>query len=158
MRVIRSLLAGLAVALVACAGSEIEDRQAQVAETGSAVMPFDLERTTHFFEKGDRGGLQTVVSDDEDAGQVSLIRAHLAEEAERFARGDFHDPEMIHGEDMAGLHTLVNGHDKLTIAYREIEYGAEISYESRDPVLIEAIHEWFDAQLADHGDHAQAHR
>jgi len=28
----------------------------------------------------------------------------LAEEAQRFSQVDFHDPQMIHGEDMAGLH------------------------------------------------------
>lgn len=40
---------------------------------------------------------------------VALIRSHLAEEAERFARGDFHDPAMIHGDDMAGLLRVGSG-------------------------------------------------
>jgi hypothetical protein len=155
--------AGLAVMLLAaggaaCGGGELEERQAEVAEAGSAVMPFDLDRTTHVFEKLEDGGLQTVVADEEDPEQVALVRTHLADEAERFARGDFHDPAMIHGEDMPGLHALVMGHDRLEISYREVERGAEIRYTSGDPALVAAIHEWFDAQLSDHGEHAQPHR
>lgn len=143
---------------VSCGKSDLERRQAEVAETGGAVMPFDLDATTHVFEKVEDGGLQTIVADAEDPDQVSLIRAHLAEEAERFARGDFHDPAMIHGEDMPGLHALVMGHDRLEITYRDIERGAEIRYATEDASLVAAIHQWFDAQLSDHGQHAQPHR
>lgn len=100
----------LPILLIACQ-SQVEsslqsERQAIVAERGVEVMPFDLERTTHIFEKIDNGGLQQAISDDKDVEQVGLIRAHLAEEAKRFSQGDFHDPEMIHGENMTGLHEL----------------------------------------------------
>ncbi|MGW8281776.1 MAG: aspartate carbamoyltransferase [Gemmatimonadota bacterium] len=144
-------------AALACSGQDLEQRRAEVAEAGAEVMPFDLERSTHFFEKLEDGGLQTVLSDDEDVEQVALIRTHLAEEAERFARGDFHDPSMIHGENMAGLHALVTGHDRLTITYQDVPDGGEIRYESRDPQLVDAIHVWFEAQVRDHGEHAQSH-
>ena len=147
----------LALALAACTPPDAQ-RRSEVAEAGRTVMPFDLDATTHVFEKTPDGGLQTVVADADDAEQVGLVRAHLTEEAERFARGDFHDPAMIHGEDMAGLHALMMGHDRITIAYREVERGAEIRYASEDAAMVEAIHQWFDAQLRDHGEHAQAHR
>lgn len=120
-------------------------------------MPFDLDATTHVFEKLEDGGRQTVVADDDDPEQVALIRAHLSEEAERFARGDFHDPAMIHGDDMAGLHALMAGHERVTVTYGDVERGAEIRYRSEDPALVEAVHQWFDAQLRDHGEHARAH-
>jgi len=158
MRTTRSIVLSALLLTAACAGERLEERQAEVAETGSEVMPFDLERSTHVFEKTDFGGVQTVVSDDRDEGQIASIRSHLAAEADRFARGDFHDPEMIHGDDMAGLHALVTGHDRLTITYRDVEDGGEIRYESRDESLVAAIHDWFDAQLRDHGEHAQSHR
>ena len=119
----------------ACAESSQGTRQAEVAEAGRGVMPFDLDASTHIFEKLPDGGLQTVVADAADPDQVSLIRAHLTEEAERFARGDFHDPAMIHGDDMAGLHALMTGHDRLEVAYREVERGAEIRYATDDPAL-----------------------
>ena len=50
------------------------------------------------------------------------------------------------------------GHDRITISYGEVDRGAEIRYASEDPALVEAIHQWFDAQLRDHGEHAQSHR
>lgn len=154
----RAALVATLVALAACADADLKQRQTEVAVAGSAVMPFDLESTTHVFEKIEQGGLQTVVADADDAEQVSLIREHLSEEAERFARGDFHDPAMIHGHDMPGLHELVMGHEQLEVDYREVPRGAEIRYTSEDSVLVTAVHEWFEAQLNDHGTHAQSHR
>lgn len=58
---------------------------------------------------------------------------------------------------MGGLHDLVMGHEQLVIEYHEIELGAEITYSSEDPKLVKALHSWFDAQLADHGEHAKSH-
>lgn len=157
-RAIRMGAAFVAVCVAACGDSDLDRRRAGVAESGRAVMPFDLEATTHVFEKLEDGGLQTVVADADDPEQIALIRSHLSKEAERFARGDFHDPAMIHGEEMPGLHTLIEGHNRLRITYRDVERGAEIRYGSEDPALAQAIHQWFDAQLSDHGQHAQPHR
>lgn len=151
----RSSVAVLMFLACACADTAEEGRQDEVAAVGAEVMPFDLDRSTHVFAVTERGGVQTVRSDDGDAEQVDLIRAHLREEAERFARGDFHDPSMIHGEDMPGLHALVLGHERITVAYRDVELGGEIRYESSDEELVQALHTWFAAQLSDHGEHAQ---
>ena len=158
------LLSVLLVFAIGCKSAEtttapvdhagMSERQAEVADRGAMVMPFDLERTTHVFSKESYGGLQKVVSDDGDKKQVALIREHLSHEAERFAKGDFHDPSMIHGEHMAGLHQLVMGHDKMTVEYSEIPEGAQIIYRTDDPSMVEAIHQWFDAQVSDHGRHA----
>ena len=41
-----------------------QTRQKEVAVKGAKVMPFDLERTTHVFQKLDDGGLQKVVVKD----------------------------------------------------------------------------------------------
>jgi hypothetical protein len=134
------------------------DRTAQVAEIGATVMPFILDETTHIFEQLDNGGRQQVLADSGYADQVPLIQEHLQEEATRFASGDFHDPEAIHGDAMPGLHDLVMGHDRIVIEYSELPNGGQILYTSGDPELVGAIHQWFDAQVADHGAHAQAHR
>lgn len=157
-RVTRMVVAFVAVCVAACGDSDLERRRAAVAEAGRTVMPFDLEATTHVFENLDDGGRQSVVAGADDPGQIELIRSHLSEEGERFARGDFHDPAMIHGDEMPGLHTLIMGHKRLKITYRDVERGAEIRYGSEDPALVEAIHQWFDAQRSDHGQHAQPHR
>ncbi len=146
----------LVVLLAACSTQSHSDRIAEVAKKGESVMPFDLERSTHIFRKQADGGLQQVVSDDGDADQIAEIRAHLEEEAGRFQNGDFHDPAMIHGDDMAGLHELVQGADQLSIVYSEIENGGQIVYSAEIPELVEALHLWFDQQLSDHGSHAQS--
>ncbi len=92
--------AGLALAAVAVLGTlwatgalaSQETRQEEIAEKGGQVMPFDLEKTTHVFEKTQTGGVQKVVADDpNDAEQITLIREHLEEEAAAFRRGDLSD-------------------------------------------------------------------
>ena len=162
MRFIQFCLLISIVALSGCTfvlEEPVSDRQAEVAAKGAEVMPFDLEQTTHIFESIDDGGRQQVIADDPtDLVQIALIREHLAEEAERFAAGDFHDPMMIHGERMAGLHDLMMNAHKMRIEYSELSNGAQILYTTDDPEFVSAIHLWFEAQLADHGDHATDHR
>jgi hypothetical protein len=132
-----------------------ESRQEEVAARGAVVMPFDLEKTTHVFNKTDDGGVETVVADDgADTEQVTLIREHLRKEANLFARGDFSDPVAIHGADMPGVKELAEGASRLEIEYRDLSDGASLIYSSADGALVDAIHEWFDAQLSDHGSHA----
>lgn len=161
MKATHSLIGLIAAGLVGCQGADTtsgEDRQSEVAVIGATVMPFDLDATTHVFEKTVDGGVQQVVADGDSPEQAELVREHLREEAVRFAAGDFHDPEMIHGADMPGLHELVMGHERLVVEYETIDAGAQIRYSSDDPQLVIALHAWFDAQLDDHGDHARALR
>ncbi|MFI5484746.1 hypothetical protein [Micromonospora echinaurantiaca] len=130
-------------------------RQADIAQKGASVMPFDLERTTHRFTKTDTGGVQTVVADDpQDAAQITLIRQHLTEEAERFRRGDFTDPGRIHGNEMPGLDALRAHGGRITIDYTTTPDGARVTYTTGDTKLRGALHHWFDAQVSDHGQHA----
>lgn len=148
---------------VACATPAVEQpsgssRQEEVARKGSTVMPFDLARTTHYFDDTSHGGTETVKANDPaDARQAALVRYHLATEAERFRRGDFSDPAAIHGEHMAGLAVLRRSAGKLRVDYREVPGGASLTYASEDPAVIAAIHDWFAAQRADHGAHSHMH-
>ena len=158
------LAATAAVALTfACTDGGIEQptpaasaaRQAEVAERGSSVMPFDLDRTTHHFAKTDTGGVQSVTADNPaDATQVELVQQHLQQEAERFRRGDFADPARIHGGDMPGLAALRGSAGKISVDYAATADGARITYATGDSVLVTALHSWFDAQVSDHGAHA----
>jgi hypothetical protein len=43
---------------------------------------------------------------------------------------------------------------QLHVQYKELANGAEITYSAEDKALINAVHQWFDAQLADHGSDA----
>jgi hypothetical protein len=132
------------------------DRQQIVAERGAVVMPFDLDATTHHFVPTVDGGVQTVVADDPtDAGQVQLVQSHLQGEAEAFARGDFGDPERIHGTEMPGLAVLRNSAGSLAVEYQARGDGAELTFTSADPAVVAALHDWFAAQTSDHGRHAE---
>lgn len=133
-----------------------EARLNEVARRGAQIMPFNLEQTTHIFTKTEKGGLQqVVVKDVSNAEQITLIRDHLSKISREFARGDFSSPAKIHGEDMPGLGELRKARPgQITVEYKELTNGAQIAYSADDSNLIEAIHQWFDAQLSDHGRHA----
>jgi hypothetical protein len=160
LRTASALVVTSAAALVLFAAAILpaQTRQEEVAAKGAKVMPFDLEQTTHVFQKLDDGGLQkVVVKDPANKKQITLIQTHLKEESERFRKGDFSDPAKIHGEDMPGLAQLKAGAAKVDIRYTDLPDGAQIRYTAKDPKLVAALHRWFDAQLSDHGHHATGH-
>jgi hypothetical protein len=127
-------------------------RQEEIEKRGAQVMPFSLERTVHIFAKTKSGGVQQViVKDPSDTRQIMLIREHLSKISKEFAQGDFSDPARIHGNDMPGLSELEKARPgQLRITYKELPNGAQIEYSSDNTGLVDAIHRWFDAQLADH--------
>jgi hypothetical protein len=151
-----TLILALAGGLSACAGHSMH--RAEVARRGSHVMPFSLQATTHVFTQVADGGIQQVlVKDPADRDQIARVRQHLRDIAAQFSRGDFSAPSHIHGDAMPGLAALKAAPPgAITIGYRDLPDGAELRYRSRDPALVAALHDWFDAQVADHGADAVA--
>lgn len=150
----------------AIAASE-RSRQETVAERGPDVMPFDLQASTHIFTKTKSGGIQQVVAKNgRDAAQIRLIRTHLQEIAAQFSKGDFSGPTHIHGADMPGLAELKKAKpSEIKVQYQEMKDGAKIVYTTNQPRLVNALHQWFDAQVSDHGhdareghDHSMMHQ
>lgn len=136
-------------------------RHAEVANRSKDVMPFSLKATTHVFTKTVEGGIQRVVAKKSaDAGQTKLVRRHLQEIREQFLKGDFSGPSHIHGKNMPGLEELRSAKlGQMAIDYRAVDGGAELSYRTSDPMMVAALHKWFDAQLSDHGaDAVPGHR
>ena len=133
-----------------------EQRLDEIAERGSHVMPFDLEKTTHIFSKTDTGGIQQVIAKDKsDTEQINLIRSHLSAITKEFKQGNFSNPEKIHGASMPGLAELRTAKTgQIKIEYKELPDGAEITYATHIEKLKLSIHQWFDAQLSDHARHA----
>ncbi len=137
-----------------------------VRERSADVMPFEMMATTHVFTKSPTGGVQRVVVKNAGAAQqIQLVRGHLRDIADKFRRRDFSGPEHVHGAQMPGLAALrgVPPQD-LAVVYRDLPAGAEIEYSSSRASIVVALHQWFDAQLADHGtdaiaghDHAMPH-
>ncbi|MFM0295176.1 MULTISPECIES: aspartate carbamoyltransferase [Paraburkholderia] len=145
------VMAGLGAAVESFAADA--ERQAEVAQRGAEVMPFSLKATTHIFTKSDDGGSQQVIAKNQsDSRQIRLIRKHLREIQTQFQRGDFSAPARTHGADMPGLAQLRAAKPgQISIAYKDIRGGGELTYRSNEPNLVSSLHAWFDAQLSDHG-------
>jgi hypothetical protein len=58
---------------------------------------------------------------------------------------------------MPGLAQLKAGAAKIYVRYSALPDGAQIRYQAKDPKLVTALHQWFSAQLSDHGSHATHH-
>jgi hypothetical protein len=131
-------------------------RQAEVAQRGETVMPFSLKATTHVFTKTANGGIQRVVAKDAaDGGQVELVRQHLREIKRQFLGGNFSGPMTIHGQEMPGLAQLRKARPgQIAITYQEVKGGAQLEYKTANAGMVAALHQWFDAQLSDHGSDA----
>jgi hypothetical protein len=133
------------------------ERLGEIVERGVQVMPFALDKTQHIFNKTENGGIQQVIAKDHaDSEQIALIRKHLLNLAQHFATGDFSGPQRIHGEAMPGVKALSMGASKLHFDYSELANGAQIRFRTKEPDLIAAVHQYFDAQLSDHGHHAMS--
>ena len=141
------------LAMASVMAAQAQQRQAEVAARGAGVMPFDLKDSSHIFTKSRNGGLQQVQArNPKDIAQVRLIRSHLRDIAARFEQGDFSAPTQIHGDDMPGLAQLkLAMPGEISVQYRELFNGAQIRYATSNPALVPVLHQWFDAQLADHG-------
>ncbi len=131
--------------------------QEHVHEMAHGVMPFDISKTLHIFKMTESGGAERVVARDAAAAdQIALIQEHLQHEADRFQRGDFSDPAMLHGVMMPGLKELQAGAARIKVLYGALPAGAEITFETTDLHLLTALHRWFGAQLSEHGADARA--
>lgn len=152
-----AFMISLSITFPAFAGQGADDERLDLIERrGAQVMPFSLEQTTHVFTKTENGGIQKViVKDGKNIEQIRLIRGHLSKIANEFSQQDFSSPQKIHGEDMPGLDELRSARTgELSVSYSELPNGARIDYRSDKPEVIEAVHQWFYAQLSDHARHA----
>ena len=137
--------------------STLSQRQQMIHSRSHMVMPFDMNKVTHYFIKKDNGGVLMIkAKDPEDTAQISLIRKHLAKENAMFSKGNFRDPATLHGANMPGIKTLAESKDRYQVKYTELPDGAKLTFTSKDTAVINALHIWFDAQLKDHGKDAKA--
>ncbi len=129
-----------------------EQRQKMIHSESHRVMPFTMNEVTHYFISREDGGVLMIkVKDPEDTLQISLIRDHLKKEQKLFSKGDFRDPEALHGKGMPGVKTLSESAGKLNVGYKKLPDGAMLRFASKDTAVINAVHIWFEAQLKDHG-------
>jgi len=125
----------------------------EVHQRVQQVVPYKLDQVRQTFTKTVHGGVQHVVAKSaDDTRQIKLIQEHLSEIANQFRKGDFSVTERMHGADMPGLAQLKMAKtDDIRFEYKALDNGAQIHYSTEYPQFVQALHEWFDAQISEHG-------
>ena len=125
----------------------------EVDQRMQQVVPFALDQTLETFTKTVHGGVQHVLAKSaDDTQQIKLIQEHLQKLANQFRKGDFSSTERVHGADMPGLAQLKRAEpDDIKFEYKALKNGAQIHFSTEYPQYDKALHEWFDAQMSDHG-------
>lgn len=137
--------------------STLMHRQHMIHSDSPMVMPFNMNKVTHYFIKNHNGGILIIKTKDKnDTTQAALVKKHLKKEYKLFSDADFRDPKTLHGMNMPGLKTLSNSKGKFKVEYKNLLDGAQLKFISKDSKVIKAIHLWFDAQLKDHGRDAKS--
>jgi hypothetical protein len=138
-------------------GASADTKQEQVHGMSHSVMPFDMAKTLHIFHMTEHGGVQKVIARDAaDQRQLAMIRQHLKHEAEAFSKGDYSDPDHLHGPTMPRLAEVKANAASIRVSYAALPNGAALTFETKDLHALTAIHRWFGAQLSEHGADAQA--
>lgn len=122
------------------------------------MLPYSAEKTETTYSKTVHGGVQhVVVKSASDSTQVKAVQEHLRMMVEHYRKGDFSMPERVHGKDMPGLAQLKMAKaDDIKFEYKDLENGGQIHFSSEYPQFVSALHEWFDAQISEHGNPAQS--
>ena len=128
----------------------------EVQQRTQQVVPYSLDQTQMTFTKTVHGGVQhVVVKSADNTQQIKLIQENLLKMANDFRNGDFSVTEHIHGGTMPGLAQIKKAEtDDIKYEYKALPNGAQIHYSTEYPLYVQALHEWFDAQMSEHGNEA----
>jgi hypothetical protein len=134
------------------------NREEQIHQMAHSVVPIDTSKTLYLFKKTKAGGVQRVVAKDPRAtDQAAIIQWHVKHETERFQHGDYSDPAMPHGADIAALKELQAGASHIQVSFAAaLPAGAEITFNTTDRHMLTALHRWFGAHSSEHGAHARS--
>lgn len=154
MKIYSLLLAGLVLFTGAAfaADNTSSAQNDEIRQRTQTVTPYDINKTKQMFTRTVHGGVQHVVAKSpEDSEQIKLIQAYLLKLSNNFSAGDFSETERAHGADMPGLARLKMAQPyDIKYEYKALPDGAQIHYSTEYPLLTQALHEWFDAQMSDH--------
>lgn len=129
---------------------------AGVQSRGNAVMGVDQTTSTHVFEPLPDGGRIALQTDSVDAAGAETIRAHMRDIADRFAKGDFTLPGMVHAmPSVPGTAVMTARRAGIRYVVEPLPRGAQVRIITRDAEAIAAVHEFLAFQRMDH--RAMAH-
>jgi hypothetical protein len=123
---------------------------ALVQTRGHVAMGVDQYSSAHRFEPLPDGGRITLVRDGDDPAGVTQIRAHMAEIAAAFRRGDFTVPGFVHDRAVPGTATMAARRSRISYIADTLPHGGSLRIHSTDSVAISAIHQFLAFQRQDH--------
>ncbi len=122
---------------------------------GKQAMGVDQYTSVHKFDSYPDGGRIELQRDRDDSAGVAAIRAHIAEIASAFKRGDFSTPAFVHMQMVPGTKTMAAKRSLIAYEVHNLPRGAELRITTTDPEALKAIHEFMAFQRSDH--HAAGH-
>lgn len=152
-RLLSIVLPSLALTVGASAQQTTGSAHAQHLDaTGTQVMGFDQDKTTHHFLMYEDGGAVDVsVKDKADKTNIDAIRAHLPHIAMIFGQGHFESPMSVHDTTaVPGIAELARLKDKVTYTYTNTPAGGRVDIVTTDKDAIAAVHAFLKFQIQEH--------
>lgn len=139
-------------------------KKVEQSSANSQLVPYDTQQALESFSKTVHGGIMHIVAKSADnTQQVKLIQQYLRQTAAEYKKGDFSSTERFHGSGMPGLAQMKSAAtDDIRYDYKALPNGGQIHFSTEYPHLLNALHDWFDAQIKEHGsvalpEHEQHH-
>jgi hypothetical protein len=141
----------------ACSDAQREARNdtgfAALQSRGQDAMGVDQYTSAHQFEPLPDGGRIALQRDSTDRAGVETIRVHMRDIADRFSRGDFTIPGVVHAREVPGTRVMADRKAQIAYEARDLPGGAEVRIRATDPVAVDAVHEFLAFQRSDHRAH-----
>jgi hypothetical protein len=127
------------------------EHQADVEKHGGQAMGFPPDKTTHHFVlTADGGAIEVTVNDAKDVENLQAIRSHLKQIAAMFSNGDFSVPMFVHSQVPPGVTELKDRRTEVRYSLEELPSGGLIRITTTNRDAINAVHDFFAFQIADH--------
>lgn len=123
---------------------------AATQKRGKQVMGVDQYTSTHVFESLPDGGRIILQRDASDPVDERTIRAHMRAIAERFGKGDFALPGLVHDMQVPGTAVMAKKKRRIRYVATNLPRGAEVRITTRDAEALKALHEFLAFQRLDH--------
>ena len=78
------------------------------------------------------------------------MRGHLRQIIQEFRSGDFHNPMLVHAQEVPGTAIMAARRQKITYTYRDLPRGGEVRLRTRDTQALDAVHKFLAFQREDH--------
>jgi len=93
------------------------------------------------------GGVEYDVVVVPDSTAVRKLRNEARRRTVAFQHGNFVDPTNPHGDLVPGLREMRRQWGRLHVHCEDLPNGSRIRYMTSDPVMVEALHQWFASRI-----------